>query len=284
MEKSGEPEVVADAGAIALWDARRLPGLWTTMLAVEESIRRADKLGMGAISLRRSHHIGCLAAFLEEPARRGYVVLIFSSDPSAAAVAPYGGRGAVMTPNPIAAGIPRDPDPILIDVSMSITTSGMCARLRETGGRFPAKWLLDADGNPTDDPGVTAAGGTILPIGGVDYGHKGYGLGLLVEALTQAVAGYGRADGPTEWGAGVLVLTFAPAKLGGSDAFLRQTNFLADACLGSPPIDADRPVRLPGQMALERKRQAERDGLKLPEVVLAGLKALASQSGIPLPG
>ena len=29
----------------------------------------------------------------------------------------YGGVAPVMTPNPIAAGIPADPDPILIDVS-----------------------------------------------------------------------------------------------------------------------------------------------------------------------
>ncbi len=284
MEKSGEPEVVADAGAIALWDARRLPGLWTTMLAVEDSIRRADKLGMGAVSLRRSHHIGCLAAFLEEPARRGYLVLVFSSDPSAAHVAPYGGRAPVMTPDPIAAGIPREPDPILVDVSMSITAAGWVSRLGKTGRKMPGAWLLDAEGRATDDPAALEKGGTILPIGGLEYGYKGFSLALLVEALTQAVAGRGRADRPSEWGAGVLVLAFAPARLGGSEAFLRQTNFLAEACLGVPPVDPDRPIRLPGQLALQRKRQAEREGLDLPDVVLNDLRGLAAQSGIPLPG
>jgi len=109
MTTSGRPEVVADAGAAATWDARRLPGLWTTMLAVDDAVRRATALGIGAVALKRSHHIGCLAAYLEAPARAGHVVLVFSSDPSDAHVAPYGATTPVLTPNPIAAGIPCAP-------------------------------------------------------------------------------------------------------------------------------------------------------------------------------
>ena len=89
------PESLADAGAVALWDARRLPGVWTTMLAVDEAVRRGPRrFGIGAVALRRSHHIACLAAFLEEPARAAMLVLVFSSDPSDAHVAPFGGRDA----------------------------------------------------------------------------------------------------------------------------------------------------------------------------------------------
>ncbi|MGH6945279.1 MAG: hypothetical protein ACREH6_13795 [Geminicoccaceae bacterium] len=41
---------------------------------------------------------------------------------------------------------------------------------------------------------VTAGRGTILPMDGRDHGHKGYGLALAIEALTQGLSGYGRAD------------------------------------------------------------------------------------------
>jgi L-lactate dehydrogenase len=283
MEREGEPAVLADAGAAVLWDARRLPGVWTTMLAVDEAARRADRLGIGAVVLRRSHHIACLAAFLEEPARRGYLVLLFSSDPSARHVAPYGGREPVMTPNPVAAGIPREPDPILVDVSTSITTAGLTARLGATGGKFPYDWLLDAEGRPTSDPNALSAGGSILPIGGLDHGHKGFGLSLIVEALTQGLGGYGRAEAPDDWGASVLVLAFAPARLAGADAFLRQTSWLADACLATTPVDPTRAVRLPGQLAIARKRASEVEGLALQDVVLEGLRELSSKLGLPLP-
>ncbi len=137
MAKDGRPEVIADAGAAATWDARRLPGVWTTMLAVDDAVARAAEFGIGAVAIRRSHHIACLAAFLEAPARAGNLVLVFSSDPAAAHVAPFGGLEPMMTPDPVAAGIPANPDPIVIDVSMSITTAGMAGRLRATGGRFP---------------------------------------------------------------------------------------------------------------------------------------------------
>src|SRR6202012_753969 len=118
-------------------------GVWTTVLAVEEAERRADRFGIGALALRRSHHIACLAAFLEGPARRGHLVLVFSSDPSDAHVAPFGGLTPVMTPNPVAAGIPTPGDPILIDVSTSITTAAMCGRVRAAGGRLAGRWVMD---------------------------------------------------------------------------------------------------------------------------------------------
>jgi LDH2 family malate/lactate/ureidoglycolate dehydrogenase len=283
MERVGRPEVVSDAGAIALWDARRLPGIWTTQLAMQEAMRRADAFGVGGVSIRRSHHIGCLAIFLEEPARQGYLVMVLSSDPSDAHVAPFGGRTPIMTPNPIAAGIPAEPDPILIDVSTSITTAGMTGRLQKTGERFPGPWLLDSEGRTTNDPNALAAGGSLQLVGGQDHGHKGFGLSLLVEALTQGLAGFGRADRPTEWGAGVLVLAFAPSRLAGADAFLRQTTWLAEACLASPPIDPAKPVRMPGQLAQARKEAAIRKGLMFPPVVLESLKSLASKIGLPLP-
>lgn len=283
MAREGRPEVVSDAGAIALWDARRLAGLWTTRLAIDDATRRAETLGMGAIVLRRSHHIGCLAAFLEGPARRGHLVLILSSDPADRHVAPYGGTRPVMTPDPIAAGIPRRPDPVLVDVSTSITAAGWVGSMSRTGERMPGEWLMDAAGTPTDDPGALAAGGSILPIGGRDHGYKGYGLALMVEALTQGLGGYGRAEGPTEWGASVLVLVFAPERIGGSESFLRETEWLADACLATPPIDPARPVRLPGQLALERKRAALASGLVLPAIVHDDLSRLAERIGPPLP-
>ena len=283
MTITGEPEVLSDFGAVALWDAKRLPGIWTTKLAIAEAASRAGRLGLGAVAVRRSHHIACLAAFLEQPARDGKLVLLFSSDPSDAHVAPFGGTTAVMTPNPIAAGIPSAPDPILIDISTSITTAAMCGKARSEGRPLPGKWLLDHHGRATDDAQVMKDGGSILPIGGLDHGHKGYGLGLLVEALTQGLGGFGRADKPSEWGASVLALVFEPAAFGGLDAFIRQTGWLADACRASAVPQGAGAVRLPGGAALARKAKALANGLALDEVRLGGLRDLAARMSIALP-
>jgi LDH2 family malate/lactate/ureidoglycolate dehydrogenase len=280
MAIDGRPHAISDHGAVACWDARRLPGLWTTALAVTEAIARAERFGIGTIALRRSHHIACLAAFLEEPARAGYLILVLSSDPGESRVAPHGGLTPVLMPDPIAAGIPRRPDPILIDVSTSITTMGMVGRSRNEGRNLGGKWLQDAQGNATDDPNVVPNGGSLLPVGGLDHGHKGFGLGLLVEALTQGLGGYGRADKPTDWGAAVTVLAIAPQHFAGEDAFLRQMDFTADLCLASAPRDPAAPVRLPGQLAAQKKRAAERDGVALHAGISEKLAALAARLGV----
>jgi L-lactate dehydrogenase len=283
MTKTGRPTVLSDFAAVALWDGNRLPGVWLTKIAVAEATERAKKFGVGAVAVRRSHHIACLAAYLERPARDGKLVFIYSSDPSDRHVAPFGGTTPVMTPNPVAAGIPASPDPILIDVSTSITTAAMCAKARSEGRPLPGKWLKDRAGNATDDAFVMKDGGSIMPIGGLDHGHKGFGLGLMVEALTQGLGGYGRAEAPTEWGASVLALVFEPAAFGGVDAFLRESRWLADACRASAVPSGAPPVRLPGAGAIARKKEALMSGVPLDEPRLAGLRQLSARFAIDFP-
>ena len=169
--------------------------------------------------IRRSHHIACLAAYLKRATDRGLMVLLVCSDPSGKSVAPFGGVSPVFTPNPIAAGIPTSGDPILLDISASYTTNGLTGRLYKAGGKLPHPWVQDAQATPTDDPAVlfNEPKGTLLPLGGLDAGHKGYALALLVEALTAGLAGFGRADPSEGWGATVFVQVLDPAAFGGRD-------------------------------------------------------------------
>ncbi|MBA4187835.1 MAG: lactate dehydrogenase [Planctomycetaceae bacterium] len=285
MLARGEPEVVADRGATVTWDGRRLPGIWLATRAVDLAVERAAVLGVGTVAIRKSHHIGCLAVFLQRATDRGFMVTIASSDPAAASVAPFGGRKAVFTPNPLAVGIPTDGDPILIDISASITTNGMAGRLRREGKRFPGEWAVDDSGVPTDDPTalVGESPGALLPVGGMDHGHKGFGLALMVEALTQGLSGYGRAESPTGLGASVFVQVLDPAAFGGAVAFQRETGWLAGACRETPPLPGVDAVRLPGQRGLDRKRRALAEGVALYPGIMESLQTYAVKFGVTPP-
>lgn len=264
MRATGAPETVRDGGPAVVWDGRRLPGPWLVRTAVDLALERAARYGMAAVAIRRSHHIACLAAFLERATAQGMMIQIACSDPGDACVAPFGGTAPVFTPDPIAVGLPTGGDPILIDISASITTAGLSARLAREGRRYPGKWAMDAAGAETDDPRVLAADppGTLLPVGGRDHGHKGYGLALTVEALTQGLSGFGRAERPAGWGAAVFVQVLDPEAFGGRAAFEREMGWIAAACRTSPPVPGAAAVRLPGERALARKRAALRDGLR----------------------
>jgi len=285
MTATGEPEVVADRGGAVTWEGRRLPGVWLAARAVDLAASRAVEHGVATVVIRRSHHIGCLAAFLQRATDRGLMVILSSSDPAVASVAPFGGRKAVFTPNPFAVGIPTDGDPILIDVSASITTNGMSARLNREGKRFPGPWALDAEGRPTDEPGALFANppGTLLPVGGMDHGHKGFAMAILVEALTQGLSGFGRAEAPERWGASVFVQVLDPAAFGGTEAYQRETGWLASACRATPPVPGGDAVRLPGERGLERKRDALVHGVPLYPGIIEALATFAEKLGVRPP-
>lgn len=105
--------------------------------------------------------------------------------------------------------------------------------------------------------------GTILPLGGLTSGHKGFGLGLLVEALTGGLAGHGRADPADGWGTTVFMSLYDLAAFSGTADFLRQTDWIGDACRNNPPRPGFDPVRMPGDRGLARRTAQTRDGLML---------------------
>ncbi len=281
----GAPEVVAEAAASQTWDGRRLPGPWLTVRAAEWAAARAAESGIAAVSIRRSCHIGCLAAYLRRFAERGTMLVIACSDPAVASVAPFGGTRRLFTPDPLAAGWPSPDGPVMIDVSMSITTNGMTNRLRAEGRSFEHPWLMDAAGTPTADPNVFFADppGSLLPLGGIEAGHKGFGLALLIEALTSALGGYGRADAPTGWGAAVFVMAIDPARFAGLPAFTRETGWMADAVHANPPPQGARPPRLPGERALNLRAEQLANGVVLHPSIPPALAARAAAAGVAAP-
>ncbi len=285
MQKDGQPIVLVDHGSTLVWDAQYLPGLWVVYQAIETAKDRIKDLGVVSFSIRKSTHIACLQSLLMQATDLGYMVIIASSDPKATGVAPYGGIEPKFTPNPIAVGIPTDKDPILIDISASITTHGLTTRYAKSGKKMPGKWLQDHEGNLTDDPAVFVADppGTILPIGGQEYGHKGFALALMIEALSQALSGFGRVDNPAQWGASIFLQLIDPSAFSGQHRFEQIMGGLAESCRQSPPIPGGSGVRMPGEAALKRFRVAQAEGLALYPGIMDDMAKWADRYGIAIP-
>ena len=285
METVGEPDVIADHGSSLTWDGHYLPGPWLMRQAIAVACARVAEHPVVTVSIRRSHHIGCLQAYLQPVTEAGLVILLCCSDPASRTVTPHGGVAPRLSPNPLAAGIRTSGDPILIDIGTSSTSNGLCNRLAAAGERLPGPWLINRDGHPTDDPRVLDGpeGGAILPLGGTDLGYKGFALALLVEALTNALAGHGRADDESRWGASVFLQILDPRRFGGRESFLRETSFFAQLCQETPVPSGKPPVRLPGQAALLRRREQLANGVVLHPTILPALVPWASKLGVSLP-
>lgn len=285
MRVEGEPETLADFAACLAWNGRKLPGPWLILKAMDEAMVRARRFGMAAVTIQRSHHTAALGTYLSRVTARGYLMLLTLTDPGFSSVAPHGGVAPVLTSNPIAFGAPTEGDPILIDVSTSMVTNGMVAKHRREGRSFDQPWLLDAAGLPSTDPAVIFADppGTVLPLGGLDAGHKGYGIGMMVELLSGCLSGRGRAEPNDGWSASVFILMIDPAAFGSNEAYLRQVEALVAACRASPPRPGFDRVRLPGEASTRRRAEQLRDGMVLDPEIAAALAPWAEKLGVPIP-
>jgi LDH2 family malate/lactate/ureidoglycolate dehydrogenase len=105
--------------------------------------------------------------------------------------------------------------------------------------------------------------GSILPTGGLDHGHKGFAMGLLVEALTNGLSGSGRRQAINRWTVSVYVQVIDPEFAGGLEQFVAEATHLAQACRQSRPAPGHQAVRMPGDAALSRKRAALASGIRL---------------------
>jgi L-lactate dehydrogenase len=285
MARTGEPETLSDHGSALVWDGRYLPGPWLVKRAIATAGERLAGHSVAVVVIRRSHHIGCLEAYLKPVTDQGRVIILTCSDPSGAGVTPHGGIASRITPNPLAAGFPTAGEPVLMDISMSTTTNAMTRRLYEAGQRLPGRWLVDAEGHASDDPAVLFADppGAVLPLGGLDLGHKGFALALLVEALTSGLAGHGRADEPKSWGASVFLMMIDPDRFGGREAFVRESSHLAELCRTTPVASGAPPVRLPGSAALARRARQLAEGVDLHPTALEKLAPWAQKLLVPMP-
>jgi (2R)-3-sulfolactate dehydrogenase (NADP+) len=228
------------------------------------------KAGLVAIGIANSHHAGVLGHHVERLATQGLVALAFANTP--AAIAPWGGTRGVFGTNPIAFACPRRAGPpLVIDLSLSIVARGKLLIAAAKGETIPEGWALDRDGNPTTDAAAALAG-TIVPIGGA----KGAALALMVEILAagltfsqfgfEASSFFDDAGPPPR--TGQLFLALDPAALAGP-SFTDRIETLCGAMLADPA------VRLPGERRLAARARLTRDGITVPQKLLAELRRRA---------
>ena len=92
------PEVVVDAGAIAVLDGHDGVGQVLAMRATHEAITRARAHGIGAVAVRHSNHFGTCMYYTRRVGAAGCVGMLTSN--GGPAMAPWGGRTKIIGTNP----------------------------------------------------------------------------------------------------------------------------------------------------------------------------------------
>ena len=276
MNVSGELDIINDTGSCITCDGNLLPGIWLTEKAINIAAKRCKTNGIVTVLIGNSHHNGALAAYMLPYVKMGLIVLIKSSVPSSASVAPFGGTEALLTPNPMAIAFPTNEDPVIIDISASITTNNMIGEKVVNDEKFDFDCLLTSEGIPTDDPiEVKEKAGTVLPIGGMEYGHKGFGLALGVEALSQGLSGFGRLDQPKSMNLSTMVQVINPEYFSGLQKFKDQMSFTINKAKINKPIPG-KVIYIPGERALINRKKSLKNGIYLSQTTIDSLKIISN--------
>jgi len=254
-------------------------------------IDRAETSGLCLATLRHGNHFGIAGAYTMMAARRGMIGVAMTN--ASPLVAPLFGAEARLGTNPISVAVPTGPGPddppVVLDMSTSTVAWGKVEIARRSGTPVPLGWALDEDGDPTSDP---HAARWLTPLGGSPEtgGHKGYGLGVMVDILCGPLAGaawgtrVSGARGPDR--AAGIGHTFMAWRV---DAFRDPAEFYADlatslAELRETPVSPAYPgkrVLIPGDPERDAERDARQRGIPVDAAVVAELRTLASAQGVP---
>src|SRR5690349_403336 len=267
-----EPVLTEVTPALLRVDARHGFAHPAFLRALPRFTEMAGTMGVAALSITHSYSAGVVGWFVAKLAEAGLVSLAFAN--SSASIAPWGGRKATFGTNPIGLGAPRKGHPpIVVDMASSATARVNIVQAAGRGEQVPPGWVFDSEGKPTTEPKALLAGGSVGPLGGA----KGYGLALIVDLLAAGLTGasfsyQASSFGTNEGGppdVGQLFIAFAPNLTGGEAMAERLEQLVGQ-------VEAQPGARLPGDKRHENRRKAERDGVEVPEDLVAKLKGYAA--------
>ncbi|MEC5320671.1 Ldh family oxidoreductase [Brenneria populi subsp. brevivirga] len=187
---NARPETLCAAQGLLRIDGHNGFGQHIGKVATLAAINKARQDGHCILTLSHCHHLGRLGHYGQLAADNGLGMLSFSNVTGRSpTVAPWGGAQARLTTNPFcfAWPVPDGKPAVLVDFATSSMALNKARVLAEQGKKAPPGQLIDANGCPTDDPGVlfSSPAGALLPFGQ----HKGFGLAMMIELMAGILSG-----------------------------------------------------------------------------------------------
>ena len=244
----------------------------------------AREQGLACGTIRRCGHVGRLGEWVERVARKNLAGLMSVNDNGVLmCVAPPGGVEPRLSTNPIALGVPTAAEPLVLDISTSVVANGKVRVASVAGRACPDGWLLDSNGQPTNDPATRFRDppATILPMGG----YKGFGLGLLFDILIGGLSGGfcpPAPEGEVECN-NALLIVFDPARFSGLEHFVTQSQGLCEFVRSTKPVDPDNEIRLPHDRSRQTSAVRRASGVPLDHGTWSQLTECAHRLSVPIP-
>lgn len=282
----GDAELTTDREhpSTIAFNGNRGVGLVMATYAMRRVIEKASETGMCLGTLRNSSHYGIAAHYALMATEQDMCGMSMTN--TSPIVVPFGAKHHALGTNPIAFTAPTNGDPFCLDMATSTVALGKIEVARRLGVPVPPGWSLDSGGQTIIDPNLHAG---LTPLGATHElgGHKGYGLGMMVEILTSQLASNtwsGQIDREHADGdAGFNGQFFMAWRI---DAFRDVQDFkdsLDEMCISlkaMEPLDPENPVKIPGDPEMVATRYNLEHGVPIRRPVFSELQALAERLNV----
>jgi ureidoglycolate dehydrogenase (NAD+) len=274
--------VTRSGGATAQVAGDRGLGIVVAHRANRVAMEIAREQGVGAVGVSDSSHCGAVGLYSRAAAREGLIGFAFTHSDKIAA--PHGGHRPFLGTNPISMAFPREGgEPVCLDMATTSIPWNRVMNARREGASIAPGVAVDADGRDTRDAQTANA---LRPLGGLDYGHKGYGLALAVELLCGPLHGnpwgpqigpmYAELERPRRLGAFFVVLD--AQRFAGGLAFAATVEQIARALAAEPGSP-----KMPGDPERDAEARRRAEGIPIEPGLAAEMRSWSDRLGVASP-
>ena len=285
IDPAARPEVVKDGPGTAKVDGKSSFGQVVATFATELAMQKARRSGISLVSMFNLSHTGRIGTYPEMAAKEGMAAMMFTGfagGSTAKNVAPFGGRERKLGTNPLSMGFPFKPEePILLDFATSMAAEGKLRVYRARGHSLPDEWVLTKEGLPSKDPNDYYDGGSILPLGGLHGGHKGYALSFMVTLFGAVMGGMGSLDlGEDSQLSGSSVIVLDVGTLSPVEELGPRVQEVVRYVKDTPAMEGSAGVLYPGEIEANSRRQRLADGIPVEQATWDEAAELIKEYGL----
>jgi L-2-hydroxycarboxylate dehydrogenase (NAD+) len=301
IRKDVRPEIIKETPVSALIDGNAGSGQISSQFAMRIAIKKAKENGMAIVTVKNSNHNGIEGYYASMAQKEGLLGMVMTN--TEAIMVPTFGKRAMLGTNPIAVSISADPYPFLLDMATTVIPRGKLEVYLKKDAPVPLGWITDETGNVSQDAKTVNVNiknkvcSGILPLGGVGEifsGHKGYGLGLMVEILTGIIGGgytsnhcYGvtTLDAPpkNEVKTSHTFIVIDYSMFGDKEEIENHLSVYLQELRDSDKADGQDRIYTHGEKEAEIRKDRLQNGILSNEKTVGEIKGICEDLGIELP-
>lgn len=276
-------ETLRENPLFQLFDGHGAHGIVALTKATSIAIDKAQNSTIGMAGVKNVTHMGRLGAYPTHIAEQGMIGMVWTNT-GGLAVSPFGSAERKLRLAPVAFSVPRrNKPPFTLDMTFSVVAGGKIEQKIARNEKIPDGWLINKNGNYENEGSVYRnQDASILPLGGLQFGHKGQGLSMIMEMIVGPLTQAGCTDG-NEKGGGALITAIDISAFTDIETYLDEVEEFANYVRSAEKLPQTKDIYAPGEMEETVKTHRNKDGIQIPDVTWEEIVGIAKRLKVSIP-